>query len=451
MPSIRRYLLLSLILALIAGSLLVTIFTYFNAADEIDELYDKSMEEIATTLQTQVEPLNLHEYEIKGTVGPSLRTKIKEEQDFLVQMWNHKKESVYTSHRAINLPLQGDKGLVISQFEGQQWRSYIAQTPHFIIQVSQPQKARNAFVREIAGHLLYPLISLIPIVGLFIWLAVGRSLAPLDAISNAIKQRSATSMEPLPDKEVPTEIRPLVQELNALLMRLKLSLETQKRFTADAAHELRTPLTALQLQLDILARAGNEVERKQATDRLQTGIDRAIHVVRQLLTLARLGPESVEQPHSSVNLAFVAREVIEHLAEQAHQRKIELAYPRSETAYILGNADMLRTMLENIVDNALRYTPQGGKVEVLTYGEKDYSIIQVQDDGIGIAEQERERIFERFHRILGNDSDGTGLGLSIVKNILDQHNGTISVGTGIDGQGSSFTIRFPHYRDPEKT
>lgn len=445
MLSIRRYLLLSLILALVAGSLLVTVFTYFNAADEIDELYDKSMEEIATTLQSQLEPLRLHEYKVKGAVGPSLRANIKEEQDVLIQIWSRNKESIYTSHRAIKLPLQDGHGLLTSEFEGRQWRNYIAETPHFIIQVSQPQKARNAFIREMATHLLYPLAALIPVTGLFIWLAVGRSLAPLDLIADAIKQRSATSLAPLPEEGVPLEIRPMVQELNELLMRLKTSLDSQKRFTADAAHELRTPLTALQLQLGILSRAGEASERKEAIGKLQGGIDRAVHVVQQLLTLARLEPESVEHPHTTVNLALIARNVIEHYTEQALQKNIALSDSGIETARLSGSEDTLRILIENIVDNALRYTPQGGKVDVLTYSTKDQAIIEVRDNGIGIPEQERDRIFERFHRIIGTDSDGTGLGLSIAKNIVEQHGGTIAVSSGIEGKGSSFTIRFPRH------
>lgn len=443
MPSIRRYLLVSLIVSLTGGSLLIGAFTYFNATEEINELYDKSMQEVAATLQSQMEALNLNEYDIKGTLGASLHTGLTEEQEFLVQIWKVDKEPVYASHRAIPFPFHEKHGALITEFEGEKWRAYVAGTPHFVIQVSQPEKARIHFIREMALHLLYPMLAQIPLIGLFIWLAVGRSLAPLSEISRAISKRSATSLEPVRGKKTPIEIQPMVQELNALLVRLKSSLDTQKRFTADAAHELRTPLAALQLQLGILARAANDYERTQAKARLQQGIDRAAHVVQQLLILARLEPESTELKYAPIDLALIAHGIVERLADQAFQKPIDFGVSRAESAMVSGDREALGIAVENIVDNALRYTPEGGKVDICTYAQADEAIIEVQDNGIGIPEQERSRIFERFHRVVGTDTDGTGLGLAIAKNIVEQHGGTITVEKNGDGRGSRFTLRFP--------
>ncbi len=443
MKSIRRYLLASLIIALTCGSLLVATFTYFNAADEIDELYDKNMLEIAETLKEQMNALNLSEYRIRGLVGPSLVTRIKEEQEFVIQVWDKKRNSIYTSHRAIAYPFQEKRGAAINQFEGKVWRTYGTETDEFIIQVSQPQKARIRFVREMAMHLLFPLLSLIPVVGLFIWLAVGRSLTPLNDISRAITKRSAISLEPIAEENIPMEIKSLVQELNELLVRLNISLEAQRSFTADAAHQLRTPLTALQLQLGNLKRAKSDLEREHNVAKLQDGIDRATHVVQQLLTLARVEPNAMEAQKEPIDLAQLTQEVVKQHAEMAVEKNIDLGMSRSESVVMPGSGENLRILLENLLGNALRYTPVGGKVNVNVYAEAGDAVVEVQDNGPGIPENSREQIFERFFRVLGTEVEGTGLGLSIAQNIVQQHGGIIRVESGIDGMGAGFIVTFP--------
>ncbi len=449
MKSIRRYLLTSLIIALTCGSVLVAIFTYFNAAGEIDELYDKNMVEVADTLKSQIEALNLDDYQIKGAVGSSLEDRIKEEQELLVQVWNKHRESIYTSHRNILYPFQEKRGLAVFEFNGKMWSTYSTETDNFVIQVSQPQKARARFVREISIHLLIPLLSLIPIVGLFVWLAVGKSLTPLNEISRAITKRSATSLEPISEENIPLEIQPLTQELNELPVRLNASLEAQRSFTADAAHQLRTPLTVLQLQLDNLKRAKTDEQRSHTASRLQSGIDRATHLVQQLLSLARVEPNAAEAQVASVNLLELMNELVKQHAEMAIQKDIDLGIVLGKPVTVNGSAENLYVLFENLIGNALRYTPQGGRVNVSIYADINNAIVEVNDDGIGIPEAERERIFERFSRVLGTDVEGTGLGLSIAKNIVEQHGGAISVGAGIEGRGAGFIVTFPYGSKPE--
>ncbi|MET0155900.1 MAG: ATP-binding protein [Rickettsiales bacterium] len=441
--SIRRYLLASLIIALTTGSLLVAVFTYFNAAGEIDELYDKNMVEIAETLKTQMSALNLEEYHVKGTLGPSLKETIKEEQEFLVQVWDKNGTSIYTSHRAIPYPFQEKRGAHQNDFQDKSWRTYGAETDDFVIQISQPQRARIRYVREVSLNLLFPMLLLIPVVGFLIWVAVGKSLNPLSDISDAITKRSATSLDPIAEESIPVEIRPLVQELNELLVRLNNSLEAQRNFTADAAHQLRTPLTALQLQLANLKRAKTDLERERNASKLQDGIDRATHLVQQLLSLARVEPNAMDAPTTPVNLAAIVHDVVKQHAEMAMQKNIHVGMPQDESVIVPGNTENLCTLLENLISNALRYTPQGGKVNINLYKSAGNAVIEVQDNGIGIPAADRERIFERFYRVLGTEVEGTGLGLSIAQNIVEQHSGAIRIGEGIDGRGASFTVTLP--------
>jgi len=442
MISIRRYLLVSLLSALSVGVLIAGIITYYNTQEEIHELYNKNMHEIAVSLTMQMEAVSANYHPIKGVVGSSTEENLKDEQDFLIQVWNRNKESVYISHPKIIFPLQEGHDEFLVNHQGSAWWVYRMDSEHFIIQVAQPDDVRSLFMHEISLHLLIPMLSLIPIMGLLIWLAVGRGLAPLHGISKAITQRSASSLEPLAVSAIPSEIQSMVGELNALLERLRYSLEMQKIFTADAAHELRTPLTVLKLQIDILARATDEQERRSGIAKLQKGIDRATHVVQQLLTFARLESNAESPIAAPVNLTVVVHEVVEHYSELALQKNIDLGILRTETTMIAGSHGALCIMLENLVDNALRYTPQGGKVDVCSYMEGSHAVIEVIDSGMGIAEEERSRVFERFYRVLGTQTDGTGLGLAIVKMIVERHKGKIDVQSGPQDIGTRFIISF---------
>lgn len=443
MKSIRQYLLVSLILSLSAGSLLIAGITYMHVADEIDELYDRNMMEVAATLKSQMSALKLSDYHIRNVIGPSLSMKLKEEQDYLVQIWDQYEEQLYISHKQMQFPYQEEPGLRMVEYNRQPWRTYGVSGTGFTIQISQPGHARKLFVREMALSLLYPLLGLIPIVGALIWLAVGRSLRPLHEISQAITERSATSLEPIPEARIPLEVKPLVQELNELLIRLSVSLEIQRRFTADAAHELRTPLTALQLQLANLRRAPNESGRQEHANKLQEGIDRATNVVRQLLALARVEPNAAEHAIVPVDLGGITQDVVAHYASEAIEKNIDLVLQRIEPVMLHGSAENLRLLIENLVGNALRYTPGGGKVNVCVHRHAHNAVLEVQDTGVGVAMEERDRIFERFYRVLGNDIEGSGLGLSIAKNVVDQHHGTIEVKDGMDGKGLNFVVTLP--------
>jgi two-component system OmpR family sensor kinase len=265
----------------------------------------------------------------------------------------------------------------------------------------------------------------------------------LHIISQAITKRSATSLEPIGEQSIPLEIKPMVQELNKLLVRLDISLQAQRRFTADAAHELRTPLTALQLQLANLRRAKSESERATHADKLQEGMDRAANVVRQLLVMARVEPDAAEHSMTDVDLGEVICDATMRFAQEAVAKNIDLGIPRIEPVVLHGSIENLRVLIENLIGNAIRYTPAGGKVNVSLYQEEGVALLEVQDNGIGIPQEDRLRIFERFYRVQGNDTEGAGLGLSIAKDVVEQHRGTIEVGDGLNGKGTTFRLRLP--------
>ncbi|HQT26076.1 MAG TPA: ATP-binding protein, partial [Burkholderiales bacterium] len=241
----------------------------------------------------------------------------------------------------------------------------------------------------------------------------------------------------------PGELRPLVDAINTLLSRLEYSFENERRFTADAAHELRTPLAALKTQAQVAMRASEEAQRKKALEQVIGGVDRATHLVQQLLTLARLDPQFAQVGNSKVDLHQVVVGVLTELAPEALAKRIELVFEEAPRAMVKGDPEMIRILTSNIVRNAIRYTPEEGHVEVRIGEDVDAVRLHVIDNGPGIERGERTNVFERFYRTLGNRASGSGLGLSIVKRIADLHHAEVTLDTGENGKGLWVRVKFP--------
>jgi two-component system OmpR family sensor kinase len=284
----------------------------------------------------------------------------------------------------------------------------------------------------------------VPILGLLVWFAVGHALEPLQRLAGSVKARRLGALEPLPLGHLPDEVQPLVGALNDLLGRLTGALERERAFMADAAHELRTPLTALHLQLGALARAGTDRERAEAMQRLSAGVQRSIRLVEQLLSLARQEPRA-ELARSALALDELAREGVAELVPLADARGIDLGIAGAQAALIRGERESIATLIRNLVDNAVRYTPAGGRVDVSVMGPAAPGqpvVLTVTDDGPGIAPEERARVFDRFYRQPGAQVPGSGLGLAIVKAIADSHGADIVLGESEGGKGLSVSVSF---------
>jgi two-component system OmpR family sensor kinase len=270
----------------------------------------------------------------------------------------------------------------------------------------------------------------------------------LKRLTLLVKARKVTALDPMPDEHLPSEVQPLVGALNDLLGRLGAALERERGFMADAAHELRTPLTALHLQMGTLARAQNEAERSDAMEKLSAGVQRAIRLVEQLLSLARQEPRA-EVIRKRVRLDDLARDVVAEMVPLADARKIDLGISASQPAFVLGDPDALRTLVRNLLDNAVRYTPVGGTVDLSVQESGDpgksnsSAVLRIVDTGPGIAPDERQRVFDRFYRPPGTSPPGSGLGMAIVKAIADAHGASIALDAGPGGQGLAATVAFP--------
>ena len=269
------------------------------------------------------------------------------------------------------------------------------------------------------------------------------ALTPLKNIANEVARLSPTSLEPLPEHDLPVEILPLVKRLNYLFDQLDHAFDVQKRFVADAAHELRTPLTAIKLQLRTLERSFGEEERIKAQDKLKLGVDRAARLVGQLLALARVEPEAPHFSISEVSINHLVTEIISEQSRIAAEKGISLIAKYAGPVKISGEPDAIRAMISNLVDNAIHYTLFGGMVEVALNQTERTVIIEVADTGPGIPLEKRELIFDRFNRGQRTDATGCGLGLAIVKSAVTRHGGSITLGETVAGKGLKVTIELP--------
>jgi two-component system OmpR family sensor kinase len=325
---------------------------------------------------------------------------------------------------------------------GRDWRVYTLVQGTHALQVAQSQDERDAIATQTALRTLIPVLGFIPLFGALIWFGVGRGLAPLDTMSRAVAKRRPDAMAPLNERDMPEELRPLAASLNDLLTRLDAALASQRRFTADAAHELRTPLAALKLQLDLARRAQDVPARTAAYDDLDAGVSRASHLVDQLLTLARVEPEALAARASDVDLSALAKEAIVSRAALAAAKGVDLGLAKDIHAVVRGDAATLATLLSNLLDNALRYTPSGGRVDVSLDREGDHTILSVADTGPGIPKEERERVLDRFYRSATTAEPGSGLGLSIVKRIAEAHHATLELDAPEQGTGLVVRVVF---------
>ncbi|MHB1176452.1 MAG: ATP-binding protein [Sulfuriferula sp.] len=434
MRPLRQQLLIWLLGGMLVSSLLAGVALYVQVHEEANELFDYQLKQMAASLPAQ---LTLPAPPIWGP-DP------EEDQDIVMQVWDRNGQPLYASNRALALPRYLPNGFHTVTTRDEQWRVYAVTRHDHIIQVAQPTSVRQELAAGLAARSLLPFAVLIPALALLIWVAVGRSLAPLQRVADALRRRSPDAMQALPNDNLPPEIRPLVDALNSLLERLDEALATQRAFVADAAHELRTPLAALKLQLQLAERANTPVARTAAIAKLHERLDRATHLVAQLLTLARQEPRMATRKFAAVNLAELARQVVADRSPLAERRNIDLgvAADAGEVS-TQGDADSLRILLGNLVDNAIRYTPPGGRVDVNVQSVNCQPVLSVLDNGPGIPIEERERVFDRFYRREGSGVTGSGLGLAIVQNIAEQHGAVVALTDNPAGAGLRVEVRFP--------
>ena len=440
MTSIRRELLFWLLLGLALGVAAAAAGTYLRAREEANALFDHQLEEMVASLTDAPFAAAPGGAGAGGAADDAL----------VVQIWDRNGVQLYLSQPQRVLPKHAQLGFTNVHTDQGDWRVFSALAGNQVLQVAQPMHARRALAASMALRTIVPLLAMLPALGLLIWLIIAQGLKPLQRVAAAVARRSPVALEPLAERELPSEVQPLVQALNALLARLHEALSAQRTFIADAAHELRTPLTAVHLQAQLAERAGTDAERRAALADLKSGLERATRLSEQLLTLAREEPGVAERPFAPMDLHALSRDVIRDLAPLASAKSIDLGLIEPAAAsgrpIVSGDAAALSTLVSNLIDNAVRYTPPGGRVDVSAVRDADRVVLTVRDTGPGIPPPERSRVFDRFYRGPRAESGGergSGLGLAIVKRIAERHGAEIALGEGIDSAGLGVTVRFP--------
>ena len=442
MNSIRSNLIAALIGAMFAAMFFGGWATYSAAHNEASDLFDYQLQQIALSLRDQT---------FQGSAEALAND---ESLDYVIRVWNQTGLTIYSSRRHQSMPELTRLGYSTADSDEGEWRIFAIQYHGMTIAVAQPMRVRNQLATDAAWRTLKPFLLLLPALALICWLLVSRGLQPLAQLAQSLRVRSPESLEPLPEPDVPDEVAPLVGSLNDLLARLKVARDAQRAFVADAAHELRSPLTALQLQLQLVERAESDVARSQALADLKNGLRRTTHAVQQMLTLARQEPGAAEYAMVPVSLAALVRAVVVEHERLAEAQQLDLGVTDAdESAVVQGDADALRILLANLVGNALRYTPAGGRVDVACGQNEDGTFLEVVDNGPGIPAAERERVFDRFYRrhddnAVGiGEKSGSGLGLSIVRTIADRHGASVRLSDaqpGDEASGLRVTVLFPN-------
>lgn len=433
MKSLRARLLWFLLAAIVLAAGTQAFVAYRAVLEEADGIFDHHMRQMALSLRAGLPPSSA-----VGGLGGG-----EENFEFIVQVWTLDGIRIFESAAQAALPQRAVLGFSNVQARGTTYRVFSLATGALVIQVAQDMAARRRMAGTLALRTVGPIVLAAPLLMLVVWWVVSRSLAPVARVRRQVAARQADDLSPLSEGDLPEEVRPLVHELNLLFVRVRQAFEAQKHFVADAAHELRSPLAALKLQVQGLQRASDDATRELAVARLAAGIDRATRLVEQMLALARHEASAAAgaQPER-VSLPEVARLAISDTVAAAQARDIDIGIAQADPATVQGQSEALRTLLRNLIDNAVKYTPPGGRVDIgIVAGARGVEL-SVDDSGPGLPESERERVLDRFYRVGEAQAPGSGLGLAIVKSIADLHAATVSLDRSPLG-GLRVQVRFP--------
>ncbi|MCB1890516.1 MAG: sensor histidine kinase N-terminal domain-containing protein [Rhodocyclaceae bacterium] len=318
------------------------------------------------------------------------------------------------------------------------------ESPLVLVQLGETRNKRSDLASRVVTGVLLPQFAIIPLAVILVWLGLTRGIAPLNRLQRILRRRRPSDLSPISTIGVPEEVRPLIVAFNEMMERLEENLHAQQRFIADAAHQMRTPLTGLRMQTELALLEAEPDAQRSSLQQIAGSAERASHLINQLLSLAR-AESSSEKIYAveRVDLSALVREVVEELFPRALAKDIDLGVEVSaQELGIDGNPVLLRELVKNLIDNAIKYTPVEGLVTVRTTAT-EFAILEVEDSGIGIPEGDRERVFERFYRVLGSGEDGSGLGLPIVREIAELHRARVTLNPNPAGRGTLAQAVFP--------
>lgn len=442
--SLKQRLLLLVLPSIVLVWLGAIMLVYHGTRKEINELFDAHLAQAASLLAAQ----SMHELgEIHGEDMPMLS---HFSTSVAFQVWEieseNKMELRLHSANSPEFPLSRSEqdGFSDVVINGQAWRVFsFWNKPNeiYLIHVAELASAREQAANMVAYNLLLPLLLSLPLLAIMLWVAVMRGLRPLDKLAHDVEQREPDNLAVLDASSAPREVLPLIERLNRLFMRIDAFMQRERRFTADAAHELRTPMAAIKSQAQVAQAASSAAERIHAIDSAILGCDRATHLIEQLLTLARVDALDAGGAEHC-RLKEIAAGEIALIAPAALDKGVRIELLEENEISVRGNPELLRILMRNLIDNAVRHTPPGTTVQVSICRESGTACLSVSDDGPGIPKQEMDRVSERFYRPVGTQASGSGLGLSIVRRIAEMHDASVRFMQAGNGRGLRVTVTF---------
>ena len=423
--------------AILSVAIIAASFTFSSAFEEAHELQDDVLQQMAVLFDR---------YSL--TPNDSTLTPLSQDQlefQVSVQLLGDNPASNPIAKNILALPSNLTDGFHTVNLATQSWRVFVRTlSSSQRIAVAQETAIRDNIAFETALHTLMPLLVLIPILLLLLGYILGKILSPISILAHDVDRQTEHDLQLIPTTQLPSEIVPFVEAINRLLSKNSQVITSQKRFIADAAHELRSPITALSLQAQRLQQTELTDDARQKLNALQAGISRSIHLLEQLLSMARQQDNSIQQ-HQRTSLKTVFTEVIEELYPLVEAKEIDLGFSQDSDAQLNANPVRLKTLIHNLIDNAIRYTPSGGKVDLSIIETEQGIEMTIKDTGPGIANTEVQKVFEPFYRILGSNEYGSGLGLAIVASIVQQMDAKISLTPAdpVNNCGLCVTVKFP--------
>lgn len=445
--SIRYFLLISLLISITLASAINGVGNYLLDEQVIQPFLDNQLIRATSLIDLLYESSTIHHQAPVDITNYLLKRHNITSDKFIFQVWSYSGKLLVHSPNKFNINLKDvPNGFSNQMIDDNDWRIYSYSNEKMRVKIVSAElyNLRRELADDIARSNANVLLITYPVFGILVWLIISLALRSVTKVTNEISHRASTFLEPVELKEIPIEIIPLVAELNQLFIRLQSAFDRNKRFAADAAHELKTPLAALKTHVQVALKADNDADRQKALEKIIESVDRSSHVVTQLLTLSRLSDEEALSDTHPLDLHKLTTEIVAYLAPQALEKQIEIELsPPPHDTIIEGNDTALGILIRNVVDNAIRYTPQNGEVKVSIIDTGRHIVLRVADSGPGIPSELRDRVFERFYRILGTRASGSGLGLAIVRQISALHHAEINLTTPPTGVGLQFDVAFP--------
>jgi two-component system sensor histidine kinase QseC len=417
---------------------------YRRAVHEVDELVDAQLAQYARVMLALTYIGSDEQVELPVIKGHAYQSRL------LFQLWEKESEKPRLILSSVGAPQAWPPdvmrdGYSIARIGGRSWRCFAArdEDKEHTIWTGLDLSVRDELARDIAFNNLKPYAFGLPILAFLLIVTIQRGLIPLRRMDAELGNRSPERLDPLSENEAPSELLPLIRTMNNLFGRVSRTLDNERRFTSDAAHELRTPLAALRMQLQVAQRTQDEGEKQAAVAKALRGAERMTHLVGQLLALARLESANATGCADVFDLSALTEDAIRELAPAAADKPCRLEHDIAPELMIHGNPDLLAVLLRNLLDNALRYSATGGRIEVRLMHEAGSNVLRVADDGSGVAVEDREKLGARFQRFSSQAVEGVGLGLSIVRRVAELHGASVAFSDGLDDRGLCVEVRFP--------